>query len=68
MYSTTTCTKVSGASLASSPTCTKYSDQIVYIDGGITADASSGQVISFTMSGILTPATLSPNNFVKLST
>lgn len=54
--------------MSSSPTCDKYSDEIIYIDQCIISPTTSGQTIKFTMTGILSPATVSPNNLVTLAT
>ena len=68
MYTSTTCTKVSGASLSSTLVCTIFSDVDVYLDEGIATSVSAGATISFSMSGILSPATTTSSNKVTLST
>lgn len=71
IYSSTTCSKISGTSLSSSLSCSilslPSSDQVA-IDQAFSSAISASESFSFSLTGILAPATISSNNQITVTT
>lgn len=68
IYSSTSCTRISGTSLNDPLGCSIIGTDEVFLTSAFVSTISASQAVSFSMSGIRTPATVSTINYVTIST